>query len=217
LSTRPKRRFRAHKRLISRLRRPLLRRQLKDAIHRHPRGTPLRIVVGAHDIYEPGWIPTEQESLDLLRPDEWTGLFGGPVIHAILAEHVWEHLTPEQGLVAARTCHRFLEPGGHLRVAVPDGLHPSPEYIRRVEVGGTGPAAWDHKVLYDHRSFAALFERAGFQVEKLEYWDESGHFHAVEWDPAEGLIHRSKRFHRPKKPLPFPYTSLILDARKPAG
>lgn len=209
--------FRAQRRLINRMRRPLLRRRLRDAIRHHPPGEPLRLVVGAHGIYQAGWIPTEQESLDLLDPAQWAAYLGERRVAAILAEHVWEHLSPEQGLAAARTCFRFLAPGGLLRVAVPDGLHPSPEYIRRVEVGGTGPAAWDHKVLYDHRSFSALFERAGFHVELLEYWDEAGEFHHAAWDPADGLVHRSIRFHRPKNPLPFRYTSLILDARKPAG
>jgi predicted SAM-dependent methyltransferase len=47
----------------------------------------------------------------------------------MLAEHVWEHLTEEEGLAAARACFKYLSPGGFLRVVVPDGLHPDPAYV----------------------------------------------------------------------------------------
>jgi hypothetical protein len=66
----------------------------------------------------------------------------------IKAEHVWEHLMPEQGATAARICHRFLRPGGYVRVAVPDGLHPDPKYVEWVRPGGSGLGAWDHTVLH---------------------------------------------------------------------
>jgi len=186
-------------------------------VDEHPAGAPLRIVVGAHRLFEPGWIPTERESLDLLEPSGWSRYFEAGGIDAILAEHVWEHLTREQGLRAARTCHRFLKPGGYVRVAVPDGLHPHPEYIARVRVGGSGPAARDHKMLYDYRSLSSVFVEAGFEVRLLEYYDEGQAFHFTDWSPDEGMIHRSRRFHRPKHERPYTYTSLIIDAKKPAG
>ena len=208
--------FRAHRRLLSQLKKPFLRRRLRAEVRAASLDAPLRIVVGASGISQPGWIATERESLDLLNESDWLRAFGDRQISAILAEHVWEHLQPEHAVLAAKNCWRFLEPGGHLRVAVPDGLHTSPEYIRRVDVGGSGPAAWDHKVLYDYHSFSRVFEQAGFAVQLLEYWDENGAFNYVDWDPADGLVRRSKRFYQPRKPLPFTYTSLILDARKPA-
>jgi len=75
----------------------------------------------------------------------------------------------------------------------------------------------DHRVLYNHRSFADLFVAAGFEVSLLEYHDDRGVFHAVDWDPADGLVRRSRRFDDRRRPGGFTYTSLILDARKPAG
>jgi predicted SAM-dependent methyltransferase len=179
------------------------------------RADPVRIVLGASGIYDAGWIPTEIGVLDILKSGQWARVFAENSIDAILAEHVWEHLTPEQGLLAARNCLRFLKPGGYLRAAVPDGFHPDPTYIEWVRVGGMGAGADDHKVLYTCDTFRGLFEQAGFEVRLLEYFDSRGAFHAVEWDPGAGKIRRSKRFDERNQSGQLNYTSIILDARKP--
>jgi predicted SAM-dependent methyltransferase len=197
-----------------------LRRRLEPARRRRrlvraARRSPCRIVIGSSGIAQPGWEPTEADDLDLLRPDDWRRFFDEGSIDAMLAEHVWEHLTPEQGVTAATTCFRYLKAGGYARVAVPDGLHPDPEYIEWVRPGGVGAGADDHRVLYDHRTLRDVFERAGFDVRLLEYWDDEGRFHAVDWDPEAGLIRRSRRFDERNADGEIRYTSLILDARKP--
>jgi predicted SAM-dependent methyltransferase len=176
---------------------------------------PLRIVVGAGGLFDPGWIPTDVDVLDILDVAQWRRLFSEKSIDAILAEHVWEHLTAEQGLLAAENCFRFLRPGGHLRAAVPDGNHPDPAYLEWVRPGGSGAGADDHKLLYNRESFGQLFETAGFQVEPLEYFDADGKFHAVDWDPALGKIERSRRFDDRNRDGQLAYTSVIVDARKP--
>jgi predicted SAM-dependent methyltransferase len=188
------------------------RRRLRRGI---AQGGPLRLVVGSEGIFEPGWLGTEKEYLDLLNPGEWRNFFSPASIAAILAEHVWEHLTLEQGLTAARTCHDFLQPGGYLRLAVPDGLHPDAAYREWVRPGGSGPGADDHRVLYTHESLSRMLTTAGFTVELLEYFDAGGQFHAVDWDPAAGMIHRSRRFDSRNAGGRLAYTSLIVDARKP--
>jgi predicted SAM-dependent methyltransferase len=187
-------------------------RRLKAIVHR---ANPVRIVIGASGIYEAGWIPTEIGVLDILNPGHWSRVFAENSISAILAEHVWEHLTPEQGLLAACNCLRFLQPGGYLRVAVPDGFHPDPTYIEWVRVGGSGAGADDHKVLYTCETFRRLFEDAGFEVKPLEYFDSAGVFHAVKWETAAGMIHRSQRFDERNQNGQLNYTSIIFDARKP--
>ncbi len=188
------------------------RRNLKKRI-RH--SSPLRIVVGAGGLFDPGWIPTDVDVLDILDERHWQRLFRENSIDAILAEHVWEHLTAEQGLLAAENCFHFLRPGGYLRAAVPDGYHPDPAYREWVRPGGSGAGADDHKLLYNHESFGRLFETAGFQVEPLEYFDAGGKFHAVDWDPALGKIERSRRFDERSRDGKLAYTSVIVDARKP--
>lgn len=175
---------------------------------------PLRIVVGASGVFDDGWIPTDIEYLNLLNQEHWEEYFSKDSIDAILAEHVWEHLTLNEGLVAARRCFQYLKPGGYLRVAVPDGFHPDPEYIEWVKVDGVGPRADDHKVLYNFETLSGIFKRAGFEVELLEYFDSKGEFHYADWDVAGGTIHRSKRFDERNKNGELKYTSIILDARK---
>jgi len=166
-------------------------------------------------VSQAGWIASDIEYLNLLRREHWAGSFAKSSIDAILAEHVWEHLSPEDGLVAAMVCHEYLKPGGYLRVAVPDGFHPDAAYRDWVQVGGSGPGADDHKVLYDHKTFSALFARAGFDVTLLEYFDSGGIFHGSAWNDEDGMIHRSQRFDPRNRGDKLQYTSLIIDATKP--
>ena len=152
---------------------------------------PVKIVIGAAGVFEPGWTATEIEQLNLLKPADWRRTFERRgSISAILAEHVWEHLSEEEGRQAARQCYQYLKPGGFLRVAVPDGFHPNPAYIDYVKPGGNGAGADDDKVLYNWRSLKEVFEDAGFEVKLLEYFDSSGRFHYANWDPVDGKILR---------------------------
>lgn len=186
------------------------RRKLKRAAGRPE----IKIVVGASNIYEKGWAATEVDFLNLLNEKDWQYFFQENSIQAILAEHVWEHLHPADGLLAARMCFKYLKSGGYLRVAVPDGYHPDKEYIEYVRPGGTGAGADDHKILYTESSFAKLFQEAGFQVRLLEWFDSNGKFHYQEWDTNDGMIWRSRRFDERNKDGQLKYTSLIIDAVK---
>jgi len=119
------------------------------------------------------------------------------------------------GQAAAVNCYRLLVPGGHLRIAVPDGLHPNPEYIDHVKPGGTGPECEDHRVLYTYRALFELLEAAGFEVCLLEWFDEEGRFHFREWHPDDGFVYRSTRYDERNADDPTAYTSIIADAVKP--
>lgn len=180
--------------------------------------TPLRLILGAGTQRWPGWIATQQSELDFLQPAQWVSYFGERRATAFLCEHVWEHLTEEQGRVAATICFRYLMPGGYLRCAVPDANFPNAEYQRMAQPGGPGPAdhpAADHKIVYDYRRFVAIFESAGFTVDLLEWCDEAGRFHFNYWDPADGPIYRSLRSDHRNQDGKLGFVSLILDARKP--
>jgi len=171
-----------------------------------------RIVLGAGNYGQTGWISTDIRSLNLLNERDWRTILAEGSVAAFLAEHVWEHLEPSAGLDAARRCCRYLRPGGHLRLAVPDGLHPDPTYIAAVRPNGTGAGADDHKILYTYRTLGALLEQAGLTVRPLEYFDEAGTFHAVDWNPEDGKIRRSCRFDHRNTGGKLVYTSLIVDA-----
>lgn len=189
------------------------RRAIRLAITRQP----VRIVVGSGGIHYEGWLSTDQDDLDLLKFRDWSGLFGPNSIDAILAEHVWEHLAKEGALIAARNCFRLLKPGGYIRVAVPDGNHPDPDYIDLVRPGGAGSGSDDHKVLYTFTDLKKIFVSVGFEVDLLEYFDETGDFRFSDWDPEAGMIRRSRRFDPRNVDGELGYTSIILDARKPGA
>lgn len=179
-------------------------------------GKPVRIVVGAATTHQPGWIPTEEYSLNLLVKEDWEYVFdGAAAIDAIVAEHVWEHLTEQDGVLGFRNCFDYLRPGGYLRIAVPDGFHPDDSYIDYVKPGGHGAGADDHKVLYDFETLGASLESAGFTCRMLEYWDRTGGFHSVDWPEESGLIRRSRRFDPRNTDGELRFTSLIIDGIKP--
>lgn len=178
----------------------------------------LRIIIGAGEQRYPGWIATQKRDLDLLAPESWARQHRPGTIDALLCEHVWEHLNEMEGRAAAAICFRFLKPGGYLRVAVPDGNFPEPDYQRGIQVGGPGPVdhpAADHKIVYDYRRLADVFESAGFEVDVLEYCDESGRFHYNQWDPDDGTIYRSLLSDHRNRDGKLGFVSLIMDARKP--
>jgi predicted SAM-dependent methyltransferase len=196
-----------------------------------------RIVIGAWNRFDPGWIPTQREFFNLTRPSDWERCLEPGTVDAFLAEHVWEHITPEEGLAAARQCFTYLRPGGYVRIAVPDGLHPDPAYVELVRAGDgvvegpdAGGNAANHKALYTYRTLKQQFEQAGFRVVVYEYFDEAGTFHSEDYDRSRGTIWRSKRFDPRNKSgalaSVYPgtmddylsYTSIILDAfKEPAG
>jgi predicted SAM-dependent methyltransferase len=176
----------------------------------------VRIIIGAGGGAYSGWIPTEYPLIDVA---DWSTLgrfFERGSVSAMLAEHVWEHLTPAQAEAAARNCRELLAVGGYVRVAVPDGLHPDSSYIQHVRPGGSGEGSHDHKVLYTYRSLSELFERVGFSTRLLEWFDENGKFHSKIWDPKDGHVLRSTRFDERNRTNPTAYTSIILDAVKTA-
>jgi predicted SAM-dependent methyltransferase len=175
--------------------------------------SPLRIVVGAGSVVQDGWTKTERAYLDLLDPKSWEKYFRDGTIDAILAEHVWEHLTLEEGQIAARTCRRFLKRGGYLRIAVPDGNHPDRDYIEHVRPGGSGPGAEDHKVLYEHALMSQTISQAGFSIHLLEHFDKDGRFIVNNWSAEDGMVRRSSRYDERNQGGRLNYTSLIIDAR----
>ena len=178
------------------------------------KGEKIRVVLGSEGLYETGWIPTDIDVLNVLCLEDWQYFFRPGVIDALLAEHVWEHMTPEDGLIAAHNCYKYLKPGGYFRVAVPDGFHPDAEYHDWVKPGGIGAGAKDHKILYNFRSLEKIFVHAGFKIDLLEYFDEKQEFHYKEWSPQDGMIYRSKRFDERNQNGLLNYTSLIIDAEK---
>lgn len=180
---------------------------------------PLFVIIGAGEQRYDGWISTHIEQLDLRERASFERFFGGRRAARFLCEHVWEHLTEAEGRAAARLCFDFLEPGGFLRVAVPDANFPDAAYQDMVKPGGPGPAdhpAADHKLVYDHTLLSDVFASAGFEVDLLEYCDVRGRFHYNDWDYASAPVYRSFRSDHRNRNHTLGFVSLILDAVKPS-
>lgn len=162
------------------------------------------------------WYNTDKKQLDITQTESWTqNKILKNSIQKILAEHVFEHLSDNDRILSIQNFYKFLIPGGFIRIAVPDGFHPDPEYIDAVKVGGSGKSAYDHKFLYTYISLTNLFKQYGFDSRLLEFFDENGSFHQYPWKIEDGFIRRSYRFDRRNKYKPLSYTSLIIDFIKP--
>lgn len=173
----------------------------------------INIIIGAHDTAYNDWLPTNIESLNLLNISSFENLFGDKKADRFLAEHVFEHITFEDAILALKNCGKYLKKGGTVRIAVPDGFHPNPDYINMVKPGGHGEGAHDHKILYDYKKLSQAFEAAGYTVNLLEYYDENGKFHFNDWNSEDGHIIRSKRYDK-RFNQPLGYSSLIIDGTK---
>jgi predicted SAM-dependent methyltransferase len=191
-----------------------LKRQVDE---KAARGEPIRIILGAGGVRpDQGWLTTNVQFLNLLNEEQWRSAFGDHRLDTIFAEHVWEHLAPADGKAGAARCYAYLKSGGRLRMAVPDGNHPDPDYIEFVRPGGPGPGSYDHKVLYTYDMLRSMLESVGFQVDLLEYYDADRNFHRTEWDPKDGRVTRCHGWTEKKADgSTMHYTSLIADARKP--
>jgi len=173
----------------------------------------LQIIIGAHTTDYKDWLPTNIENLNLLEIDSFDNLFGDKKADRFLAEHVFEHISYDDAIIALKNCGKYLKKGGVVRIAVPDGFHPNPDYIDMVKPGGHGEGAHDHKLLYDYKTLSKAFEESGYRVNLLEYYDENGQFHFNEWDSKDGHVIRSKRYDK-RFNEPLGYSSLIIEGIK---
>lgn len=177
----------------------------------------MKVIIGAGDTVIDGWVSTQENEVNLLDEKTWLSRFKINSLSTILAEHVWEHLTFEDGVIAAKICYKFLKDDGIIRVAVPDGNFKNDWYQNLVKIGGPGPIdhpAYTHKILYTYRKLQACFEEAGFIVDLLEYCDEEGNFHYKYWNEIDGKIGRSYRFDTRNSKEKLRMVSIIIDAKK---
>ena len=190
----------------------LTRRRIEQA-------KPRRIILGAGGVRYRNWIETDIDVLDITDPEQWRCVFGDLRADTLLAEHVFEHVNPEAHQRALELCFAYLLPGGRLRIAVPDGYRTDAHYLEQNAAPADG-----HTVFFNCDTLCTLLAGVGFEVTRLEWFDQDGHFHAKSWDRSEGIIRRSIRFDRQAAfqreidGREIFYTSLIVDAvRPPSG
>lgn len=167
------------------------RHQIARAVTRED---PIKLILGAAETWQEGWYSTNEQWLDIARADHWAAVFGGRrIISHAVAEHVFEHLTEDQTRAALALIAAHMVPGGRLRIAVPDGHYPDPDYIRRVGINGIGDDAADHKQLLTVDSLSAMMRGAGFATTHVEGFEADGRLVTNRWDPADGWIRRSRQ------------------------
>lgn len=131
-----------------------------------------------------GWINADTSpSSELIVYMERRLPFRDACLSRIYSEHVLEHVSYEVGLAFLRETLRVLEPGGVIRVAVPDledlveGYVQSdwrtrfdwvqwPEYAflkSRAQMLNVGFRWWGHQHLYDREELERLFLEAGYR------------------------------------------------------
>jgi predicted SAM-dependent methyltransferase len=177
----------------------------------------MKVIIGSGNTKIEGWVSTQEDELNVLSKKDLSKMFENNSVDVFLAEHVFEHMTIEEGIEAATNIHTYLKPGGYFRCAVPDAFFRNEWYQNMVQVGGPGPVdhpAYSHKVVYDYKMLTKVFEEAGFYVELLEYCDENGVFHYKYWNSDDGYIGRSYRFDTRNDGSKLGMVSLILDAHK---
>jgi len=172
----------------------------------------LNIVVGAGGTQFTGWISTDVDALDITLPLNWVRLFKQNSIDRLLAEHVFEHLSEEQCLVALRTSFLYLKPGGVFRIAVPDGNRKDIDYVSEV-----APPKDGHQILFTIDKLVNMLQHVGYKTVALEYFDSDEKFHFSPWNQEDGFIQRSFRFDTQEnfRRGDLCYTSLIIDGIKP--
>lgn len=178
----------------------------------------MKIIIGAGNTSYDGWISTQERELNLLNKKDFKKQFKEESIDAMLAEHVWEHMTEQEGVQAAKNCFAYLKSGGYIRCAVPDKNFHNEWYQNMVQIGGPGSTdhpAYTHKIVYDYKALKTVFEKAGFEVEVLEYCDEHGVFHYKYWNETDGKIGRSFRFDTRNSLEKLGMVSIVIDAKKP--
>ncbi len=185
-----------------------LRRAIRQ---QRARNAPLRVIMGAGSTRYRGWIATDYPVVDALRAHDWHAFFPPASISHILAEHVVEHWSEPEMRHFLRTVRPFLARGARIRLAVPDGNHPDPAYIRAVRPDRGDGGDPNHQVLYTFPALAQLAAEEGYACTGLEYFDAQGEFHHTPWDASDGFVARSAAHDPRNRVCPLSFTSVIVD------
>jgi predicted SAM-dependent methyltransferase len=150
-----------------------------------------KLQIGAGGYDPAGWLNTDIEPASGEAFLDASKAFPIPdqSLSYVFSEHVFEHLTYDEGLVMLRECYRTLRPGGRIRLATPNLLklvqlfqetktdavrsymsdkikahgwpkEPTPEcFILNLEL-----RTWGHKFVYDPATLIGSLKRAGFQA-----------------------------------------------------
>lgn len=177
------------------------------------------MILGAALTSQKGWHSTNEEWLDISNEIHWKRLFSKKNnLIRVVAEHVLEHLTSEDMEKALDLIFIYLRKNGTLRIAVPDGNNPDPEYKINTGINGIGADASDHKQFITYEFIKDVLEKVGFKCYIREGFLSNGQLINDLISNELGFIKRSRSniALNNKKVWNFKdaNTSLIIDAYK---
>lgn len=150
-----------------------------------------KLHIGCGPIKLSGWsnVDREGDGLDLCFDVTQAWPIEDGSIRFIYSEHVFEHLTPEEGQKALEQAYRVLEDGGVIRTAMPDLDFLCSIYFEdwrkqdwiqnrgyghiktKAEMLNTSFYFWGHKWIYNFEEFAIRLSDSGFNnsPERVEF------------------------------------------------
>ncbi len=108
------------------------------------------------------------------------------VIKNILADHVIQELSWDDAIIAMKLAHKYLTPGGRIRIAVPDNGHRSELFTKTMK------QIYHPKWEYDKAEMMQMLRAAGFKhFQVKEAFDIGGLFNISTWYRIDGFCKRS--------------------------
>lgn len=156
----------------------------------------VKIVCGASNTKFDGWVSFNVDTLNITKDEDFKYFFDDKLIDNILLEHVIEHLEYKDFIVFLQIAKKYLKKGATLRIAVPDGNHPS-QYVRELTgANGTEPGADYHKYFYTIDDMTQIASQLGFKLVKLEFFNAKGKFVCNDYNFDNGYISRCSKNYK---------------------
>jgi predicted SAM-dependent methyltransferase len=176
-----------------------------------------KVVIGAGGTTFAGWLSTDYPIVDFLNHTRIGAVFDDNSISEVLAEHVFEHFTIPQAVIALQAMWCVMVDGGRVRIAVPDGAHPGAHFAEKmfgawaIEKQDNGYPG--HYTAWTEPQLTRVLKASGFGAVALEWWDAERQFHYRSWDPNQGgPVARTLHNDRRNRDGGLNYTSLLVDA-----
>ncbi|MBI4921521.1 MAG: methyltransferase domain-containing protein [Devosia nanyangense] len=158
----------------------------------------MKLHLGCGSKYIDGWYHVDALPLphvDHVGPVEDLHFIPDASVELIYASHVLEHFGRRTYLQALREWRRVLQPGGVLRLAVPDfgavahlyvegKLPRGIEDVRGLVSGGQRDSYDFHGMIFDEASLSAALREAGFRATRRWDWRKTEHSHIDDYSQA---------------------------------
>lgn len=179
----------------------------------------IKIIIGSGNTFQKNWYATNEKWLDITNEHDWIKIFKKKIIISnILAEHVFEHLTYAESIKALKIINKYMTKNSRIRIAVPDGYNPDPEYIKNIDINGSGVAADDHKQLLNVDTLSEILSKSNFNPKLIEGYDVNKNLYTEKYSIEDGFVKRSRQNNDPNLEKMWGFkdskTSLIIDALK---